>query len=100
MSDDLLKQSLLLTHGTIYGNLPPAEPWIDFSGKSANIDQWGTPVFWLADIPYAASPDPAVVGTLTDNSPIDFIHWDAGPGVEPPSALFPWQQCLTLLTRL
>lgn len=99
MSEELLKQSLLLTHGTIYGNMPPAEPWIDFSGKSANIDQWGSPVFWLADVPYVAAPTLSVVGPLTENSPIDVVHWNAGLGAEPPSALFPYQQNLTLLTR-
>jgi len=94
-----LKQALLITHGTVYGYTVPAALAREYSGISASITSgWAMP--WRSALYPSLAATPALFGPLTDHSPIDFIHWDAGAGVEPPSALFPWQQCLTLLTRL
>jgi len=38
----LLKQSLLLTHGTVYGQIISLSH-IDLTNKTPNIDQWDDP---------------------------------------------------------
>lgn len=100
MSEELLKHSLLLIHGTIYGYLvvesPPQNGYEGISSSFTN--GWSVP--WRQDQYFVQLAAPAPFGPMTDNSPIDVVHWNAGLGAGPPSALFPYQQCLTLLTRL
>jgi hypothetical protein len=94
-----LKQSLLLTHGTVYGHAMPAVP-VGFTGMSASIERHNVAGFnWDADVPYLATYTANPLGTMTDNSPIDIISWTVtgSPAVD---LLAPWRQCAVLLTRL
>lgn len=73
--------------------------WVDYTDKTANIDQWGTSAFWLADIPYAAAPVESHSGPITDNSPVDVVT-DVLSGIAPYDLLTPWRRCMILLTRI
>jgi hypothetical protein len=96
---DLLKQSLLLTHGTIYGELL-YEGWVDINPKSVNIDQWGNHVYYLLDIPFKSTPSIDKANTAyLDNTPITTYHRYAGPGLLGGEVSI-WEPGIILLTRI
>ena len=95
----LLKHSLLLTHGTVYGQIDPLAVHA-LSPKSVNIDQWHNPDYdWKVGLferrPTAAND----VGTMTDNAPVDFIHWSTS-GSLALSPMAPWRGCMKLLRHI
>ncbi|MDR2550025.1 MAG: hypothetical protein LBD10_07510 [Desulfobulbus sp.] len=91
------KNELLLLHGTVYGQAPIDSIALryDCPFKSANIDRYGPPT----DIPYLVTePTPCPCCQLTDNTPIEFIHWSA-PGCAGWTGMEWWEGCMTLLMR-
>jgi hypothetical protein len=98
----MLKHSLLITHGTIYGIIAGELPYHIFPDITDNITVIGNAVEpGDGDFPFMVGPVlPLVSDSITHNEPIDIIHGNAGPGVVSPSALFPWEQCAALLVRL
>lgn len=96
--DEAIKHSLLITHGTIYGDIPVILPVKQYEYTSASVVklsgqvEWRNGLFRFADC--LASP----VGTMTDNSTIDFHHWSMVGGLGE-SGLEQWQQCMTLFMR-
>lgn len=96
---DERRRGILLTQQIIYGDI--ASPlWVDFADKSANIDLWGNPVFWLTGIPYLHAATPLLAaGSVTDTSPIEMVHW-AALGHAHASGIEYWRQCLDLFMRL
>ena len=94
-----LKESLLLTHGTVYGDIAADTPWIDYAGKSDNIDLWGSTTFWLTNIPGAGAFIPSLYGPMTDQTPIDVIHWSM-IGSKGETGMEWWQSCLSMLRHL
>jgi hypothetical protein len=97
---DLLKHSLLLTHGTIYGQLDPLVP-VALADKSINIDQWNNPDYdWKAGLFEVRLLDlPTITGTMTDRAPVDLIHWNVA-GAAALSPMTPWRNCLKMLTHI
>lgn len=97
---DLLKHSLLLTHGTIYGQLDPLVP-VALADKSINIDQWNNPDYdWKAGLFELRAMDlPTGTGTMTDRAPVDLIHWNVF-GAAALSPMTPWRNCLKMLTHI
>ena len=97
---DIIKRSLLLTHGTIYGTATPDTLFKGYEGVTTSITNgWTVP--WRTNL-YLNTVITAGnfrVGPMTKNEPIDVIHWAAGPGKIHPSGLEWWQQCLTLFMR-
>ena len=94
-----LKQALLITHGTVYGYTVPAALAREYSGISASITSgWAMP--WRSALYPSLAATPALFGPLTDNAPIDVIHWAAGPGVVGATGLEWWQQCLPILRHI
>lgn len=94
-----LKQSLLLTHGTIYGDIAEYLPFIDCipdvnptAVRSASVTEW------RAGQMQPESRQEILMGTMTDNAPIDFHHWTMVGGIGE-SGLEWWQQCMTLFMR-
>jgi hypothetical protein len=97
--DALLKHSLLLTHGTVYGRIDPLSRF-DLSPKSTNIDQWDDPDYdWKVGLFERRAMAATQTGPMTDNSPIDFIHWTV-TGAPDMSAMTQWQGCLKLLRHI
>jgi len=99
VSDFLLKHSLLLTHGTVYGQAPGDAGYYVFPDITTSIENsWATP--WRTNIPYAVvAANHNMVGTITHNEPIDVISWNAGNGRVSPTGLEIWEQCMTLFMR-
>lgn len=96
---NLLKHSLLLTHGTVYGQIDPLTR-LDLSPKSANIDQWNDPNYnWRDGLFERRGMAATQTGPMTDNAPIDFIHWTVA-GAPDLSAMTQWQGCLKLLRHI
>lgn len=92
-----LKKSLLITHGTVYGEIPADPGHIDYAGISSSIsDSWELP--WRQELYHVQAPDQLPFGPLTDNAPIDVVSWP-GTGELSPSGMEIWQQCLTLFMR-
>lgn len=81
------------------GVLAPQAVFVDYPHKTVNIDRWGTPVFWLTDIPYANVPPAYPAGMMTDQSPIDVVSW-TGSGMVHADLLISWGRCLLMLMRL
>jgi hypothetical protein len=76
--------------------------FFDYAGKTTNIDQWGASTLdWDSDIPYTAtSVVEGLVGPLTDNLPIDFIHWGiSGSMAVDPVTLY-WGRCMITLLHI
>ncbi len=100
MSELLLKHSLLLLHGTVYGQIDPLV-FFDLSPKSVNIDQWNNPDYdWkvgLFEVRVLALP--TSTGTLTNNAPVELVHW-TGVGEFGLSPMAPWRNCLKMLTHI
>jgi len=95
-----LKQSLLLIHGAIYGQIKDSIGVVQFSGLTNSIEQYDYAGFdWDSDVPYAASFITIGSGSMTDNTPIDVAHWNVG-GNEPYDILSPWRGCMGLLVRI
>ena len=95
----LLKHSLLLTHGTVYGQIDPIG-WHDLASKSVNIDQWHDPAYdWQVGLFERRTMAPVSVGAMTDNAPIDFIHWST-TGTLAISPMAPWRSCMKLLRHI
>ena len=94
-----LKQSLLLTHGTIYGYVAASLPWRDYdNGRSPSVFKRADQVEWRNTL-YPATMHPQVpVGPMTDNATIDFHHWNMAGHIGE-SGLEWWQQCMTLFMR-
>lgn len=90
---------LLLTHGTIYGTLPPAVPWAIFADMPTTVAAAVAPQPESADYPYAVAPPGYLSGTLTDNSPIDVISWTGAGKFASEGHLSWWEQCMTLFMR-
>jgi hypothetical protein len=80
------------------GYLPPALFYKEFEAISTSISAgWTVP--WRQDLPWMAGLAALILyGPLTDNAPIDVIHWSA-EGDMGESGLEIWQQCLTLFMR-
>ncbi len=98
-ADLRLKQSLLITHGTVYGYTVPEALAKEYVGISSSFTNgWVLP--WRQDLYPALPATPAIFGPLTHNEPIDFIHWYAGPGSVGEDGLEWWRQCLTLLRHI
>ena len=99
MSEVLLKQSLLLTHGTVYGQIDPLAV-LSLSPKSVNIDQWNNPDYdWrvgLFEIRTMADSD---TGSMTNNAPVDLVHWSAA-GSLALSPMVPWRTCMKVLRHI
>ena len=93
-----LKQSLLLTHGTIYGVASPLA-WRGFDGISATVSNGIAPKPGDSDFPFLAAPITNEHGPLTDNTPIDVVHWTGTGYVHPEGLLSWWNDCLSLLMR-
>lgn len=93
-----LKQSLLLTHGTIYGAIAPALSWHDCPGKPSGFAFMADQVAWRSGLYYSQLSLPELMGPVTDNAPIDVIQWTT-VGHKGESGMEWWQQCVTLLMR-
>jgi hypothetical protein len=100
--ETLLKHSLLITHGTIYGEVfletvhhtPP-----DITDNILTI--WNAAKPGNVDFPFIqGAVTPTMSSSITHNEPVDIVHWDAGPGSASSSGMFPWEQCAVLLVRL
>lgn len=94
-----LKYDLLLTHGTIYGVINESLEAVQFDGINISIENsWSarTKPFYA---PYASIAETAVSGTMTNNVPIEVVSWGV-TGAAPANNLWPWQSCVTLLTRM
>ncbi len=94
-----LKNSLLLIHQTIYGELIGEGTYFVPSLLSSSIEN-----SWLVnyrqDWFYKAAPASySLFGPMTDNMPISVTHWYAGPGHVPETGLEIWEQCMTLFMR-
>lgn len=99
MSTLLLKHSLLLTHGTVYGQIDALSVHA-LSPKSVNIDQWNDPAYdWKRGLFERLIMSSTESGTATDNAPIDFIHW-ATTGTASLSPMEPWRNCTKLLRHI
>lgn len=96
----LLKHSLLLTHGTVYGQIDPLAV-LDLSPKSVNIDQWHNPAYsWLPGLlEIRTMALPTSTGTMTNNAPVDLVHWTEAGGLEL-SPMVQWRTCLKLLRHI
>lgn len=97
----LKKKGLLLTHGTIYGSMPPSiQAAVQLTGYTNSTERHNYPGFdWDADMPYLNTLPAALLGTLTDNAPVDMVHW-AASGVTAYDTLAPWRGCLLMLERI
>lgn len=95
-----LKQSLLLTHGTVYGQMPEyIQPYVfpdrTSSKKNAELVPYQRDWFYLHQ-----GSTSHLIGTKThDSSPIDILSWYAGQGETGETGMEIWQQCLTLFMR-
>jgi len=99
MSTLLLKHSLLLIHGTVYGQIDPLEVF-GLSPKSANIDQWHNPAYsWLPGLLEIRTMPATSTGTMTNNAPVDLVHW-TGAGGFGLSPMVQWNNCLKLLVHI
>lgn len=99
MSEVLLKQSLLLTHGTVYGQIDPLAA-LALSPKSTNIDQWDNPDYnWRVGLFEIRTMAPASTGTMTDNAPVDLVHWGA-TGHLALSPMAHWRTCMKVLRHI
>lgn len=95
----LLKQSLLLTHGTVYGQIDPLLVHA-LSPKSVNIDQWNDSAYdWKVGLFERRIMAPTDTGTMTNNAPVDFIHWST-TGTAALSPMVPWRNCTKLLRHI
>lgn len=95
----LLKHSLLLLHGTVYGQIDVLT-WHDLSPKSINIDQWNNPAYdWKVGLFETSTMAATATGTMTDNAPIDVVHW-AADGVAALSPMVPWRNCMKLMRHI
>lgn len=90
---------LLLLHGTIYGVLPPDIAWIGLADISATVAAGIAPQPEADDYPYMASPAGWFKGSMTDTSPIDFVHWSGAGTIVLDGNLSWWEQCMTLFMR-
>lgn len=99
MSTLLLKHSLLLTHGTVYGQIDPLAVF-EFSPKSVNIDQWHNPAYdWKVGLFELRTMATTSTGTMTNNAPVDLVHW-TGAGGFGRSPMVQWRTCLKLLRHI
>ena len=99
MSTLLLKHSLLLTHGTIYGQIDPLAP-VALADKSVNIDQWDNPDYdWRVGLFEVRTMALSSAGTMTDNSPVDLVHWSA-TGHMALSPMTHWRTCMKVLRHI
>lgn len=81
------------------GTIKPAT-FLDLPDKSINIDHWDSSTWhWLDDIPYRAQAAMGLNGPMTDNAPVDVIHWSVTGGLAP-SGLEHWQTCLNLMPHI
>lgn len=95
----LLKHALLLTHGTVYGQIDPLAAHALFP-KSVNIDQWINPSYdWKVGLFERRTMADTNTGTKSDNTPIDFIHWTTA-GNHALSPMAPWRNCTKLLRHI
>lgn len=99
MSELLLKHSLLLTHGTVYGQIDPLVV-LDLSPKSVNIDQWHNPAYdWKVGLFELRTMATTSTGTMTNNAPVDLVHWTGAGHLELP-LMVQWRTCLKLLRHI
>jgi len=99
MSELLLKRSLLLLHGTVYGQVDPLAP-VSLADKSINIDQWNNPSYdWKVGLFEVRAMAATNTGAMTDNAPVDLIHWNVA-GVAALSPMTQWRNCLKMLTHI
>jgi len=97
-NEEILKHSLLITQGIVYGDTVPVMPYYDFPEKSSNIDQWGSPVWRLSGFPKAVTAQANHAGTMTDCGPVQFITWAGSAKVGITGSEW-WEQCMTLFMR-
>jgi hypothetical protein len=94
-----LKNSLVLIHQTIYGDIPVEVPYSVTTAITSSIEN-----SWLVNYRqdlYYKSPalSSNIFGPMTNNMPIDTVHWYAGPGHVPETGMEIWEQCMTLFMR-
>jgi len=96
-----LKQSLLLIHGTVYGQESLPLPVVQLSGLTNSIERHNYAGFdWDVSVPYVEEYDSSMLSdSLINNEPIDVIHWGAAAS-EVTDLLAFWRTCSTLLVRL
>lgn len=95
----LLKHSLLLTHGTIYGQISLLSV-VQCEGLTPNVTQWDDPDYdWREGLFEARTLNASTTGVMTDNSPIDFVHWSLTGSVSL-SPMTPWRNCMKLLRHI
>lgn len=93
-----LKQSLLLTHGTIYGYAAPQLPWQRRSDFSPSLDAMSDQVTWRSGLYPALQPEVYDFGEVTDNATIDFYSWNHDGDIVRTGHEW-WEQCMTLFMR-
>lgn len=97
--ETLLKHSLLLTHGTVYGQIDPLG-WFDLRPKSTNIDQWDDPGYdWKQGLFDLRTMAATATGAMTENAPVDLVSWSVAGSLEV-SPMVQWRGCLKLLRHV
>lgn len=87
-----LKASILLTQGIIYGDKPEeVYKWYPDSGNSC-LRSFGV-------LPYLELPVDGLLASGGSPGPVDFISWGGVNAVHGSPPTFPWDQCMTILTR-
>ena len=92
------KQSLLLTHGTIYGYTADSLPFHVYDALSKSVVKRADQVEWHSTLYPELQIADVLDGMLTNTAPIDFYHWNIAGDVGE-SGLELWQQCMTLFMR-
>lgn len=76
-------------------------PFIDFAGKSANIDHWHNPDYnWRDGLWATVAALPALTGPLRFAGPIDMIHWQIEGNLATDPVEESWTSCTELLMHL
>lgn len=89
---------LLLLYDTFYGSVAESPPWVAYPGSSS-LGKMSSQEEWREGLFGTTLPAEAISGVISDNTPIDFIHWElCGNSCE--SGLEWWHKCISPLTRL
>jgi len=97
---DRLRSSILLTHGTIYGNATAIDT-VQLVGLTESINRYDYPGFdWNIDVPYINPIVSRYSGPITSQPlPISTVHFSLA-GTIPVSNMWAWEQCFSLLVRI
>jgi len=98
-TEEALKHSILLTHGTVYGVLVSALDAVPYHGLSPSICKFSGQDQWRDELWPVIAPPAFLEGVMTDMAPIDFVHWDTGTGFVSEGCFSWWRQCMTLFMR-